>query len=63
MSALPPLPDPHALMMLALTAGALVLFSIERLQLAVTSLSLLTIIALTFALFPYPDVDLSLIHI
>ena len=57
MSALPPLPDPHALMMLALTAGALVLFSIERLQLAVTSLSLLTIIALTFALFPYPDVD------
>ena len=57
MSALPPLPDPHALMMLALTAGALVIFSIERLQLAVTSLSLLTIIALTFALFPYPDVD------
>ena len=57
MSALPTLPDPHALMMLALTAGALVLFSIERLQLAVTSLSLLTIIALTFALFPYPDVD------
>ena len=57
MSALPPLPDPHALMMLALTAGALVLFSIERLQLAVTSLSLLAIIALTFALFPYPDVD------
>ena len=57
MSALPPLPDPHALMMLALTAGALVLFSIERLQLAVTSLSLLTIIALTFAIFPYPDVD------
>ena len=57
MSALPPLPDPHALMMLALTAGALVLFSIERLQLAVTSLGLLTIIALTFALFPYPDVD------
>ena len=57
MSALPPLPDPHALMMLALTAGALVLFSIERLQLAVTSLSLLTLIALTFALFPYPDVD------
>ena len=57
MSALPPLPDPHALMMLALTAGALVLFSIERLQLAVTSLSLLTIIALTFALFPYPDID------
>jgi len=57
MSALPPLPDPHALMMLALTAGALVLFSIERLQLAVTSLSLLTIIALTFALFPYSDVD------
>ena len=57
MSALPPLPDPHALMMLALTAGALVLFSIERLQLAITSLSLLSIIALTFALFPYPDVD------
>lgn len=57
MSALPPLPDPHALIMLALTAGALVLFSIERLQLAVTSLGLLTIIALTFALFPYPDVD------
>lgn len=57
MSALPPLPDPHALIMLALTAGALVLFSIERLQLAITSLGLLTIIALTFALFPYPDVD------
>ncbi len=57
MSALPPLPDPHALIMLALTVGALVLFSVERLQLAVTSLGLLTIIALTFALFPYPDVD------
>ena len=57
MSALPPLPDSHALAMLALTAVALILFSIERLQLAVTSLGLLTIIALTFALFPYPNVD------
>ena len=57
MSVLPPLPDPHALTMLALTAVALILFSIERLQLAVTSLGLLTIIALTFALFPYPNVD------
>jgi di/tricarboxylate transporter len=43
--------------MLLLTAAALVLFSIERLQLAVTSLGLLTIITVIFALFPYPDVD------
>ena len=57
MPALPPLPDPHALIMLLLTAVALVLFSIERLQLAITSLGLLTIITVIFALFPYSDVD------
>ena len=57
MSVLPSLPDPHALTMLALTAVALILFSIERLQLAVTSLGLLTVITLTFALFPYANVD------
>ena len=57
MPALPPLPDPHALIMLLLTAAALVLFSIERLQLAITSLGLLTIITVIFALFPYSDVD------
>ena len=56
MHALPGLPDAHALAMLALTVVALVLFSIERLQLALTSLGLLTLIALIFALSPYPGV-------
>ena len=42
--------------MLALTVVALALFSIERLQLALTSLGLLTLIALIFALSPYPGV-------
>ena len=41
--------------MLVITAVALVLFSIERLQLALTSLGLLTI-TLIFALLPYPGV-------
>lgn len=56
MQELPALPDAHALAMLALTAVALVLFSMERLQLALTSLALLTLIALIFALLPYPGV-------
>ena len=56
MHALPGLPDAHALAMLALTVVALALFSIERLQLALTSLGLLTLIALIFALSPYPGV-------
>ena len=56
MPAPPDLPDLHALAMLVITAVALVLFSIERLQLALTSLSLLTIISLIFALLPYPGV-------
>lgn len=56
MHELPALPDIHALTMLALTVAALILFSIERLQLALTSLGLLTLIALFFALLPYPGV-------
>ena len=39
MHALPGLPDAYALAMLALTVVALALFSIERLQLALTSLA------------------------
>ncbi len=56
MHELPALPDTHALTMLALTVAALILFSIERLQLALTSLGLLTLIALFFAVLPYPGV-------
>ena len=68
MPAPPELPDLHALAMLVITALALVLFSIERLQLALTSLSLLAIITLIFSLLPYPGIApmvffLSLIHI
>jgi di/tricarboxylate transporter len=48
-----PPPDPHAIAMLVLTGVALVLFTRERFPLELSSLILLVILTMGFALFPY----------
>ncbi|MEZ5557255.1 MAG: SLC13 family permease [Pseudomonadales bacterium] len=50
-------PGVHAIAVMALTVVALYLFSRERLPLEVTSLGLLAVLAVGFALFPYPGVS------
>ena len=50
---LPPLPDTHALAVLALVVLALYLFSRERIAIETSSLFILVILTTGFALFPY----------
>ncbi|MBL8631269.1 MAG: SLC13 family permease [Rhodospirillaceae bacterium] len=47
------LPDPHALFLLALTPVAFILFTIDRIPLAQTAMTLLVVLVLAFSLFPY----------
>ena len=55
MDSFPELPNLHALAMLLTTAIALYLFAKDRWALEITSLSLLVLLAVGFALFPYQD--------
>jgi di/tricarboxylate transporter len=52
---MPPLPDQHALAVLALTAVALFLFTRERIPLETSSLIVLVLLTLGFEWFPYQD--------
>ncbi len=54
---MPQLPNPHAVAVMTLTVVALVLFSREELKLEITSLCLLGIIVLGFAIAPFEDVN------
>jgi di/tricarboxylate transporter len=49
----PKLPNSHALFALAMMIVALFLFTREKIRLEISSLAILVILALTFALFPY----------
>jgi di/tricarboxylate transporter len=53
----PPLPDTHALTVLALTVLALFLFTRERIPLETSSLLILVALAVGFELFPYEGPD------
>ncbi|MEX1034103.1 MAG: hypothetical protein WDZ30_12130, partial [Cellvibrionaceae bacterium] len=57
---MPPAPDPHAIAVLILVVIALVLFTRDRIPLETSSLLVLAVLALGFALFPYQRGDLSL---
>lgn len=50
-------PDAHAIAVMSLTAIALYLFTRERLPLEITSLVLLAVLTVGFALFPYPGLE------
>ena len=52
---MPPLPEPHALALLALTLVALFLFTRERIPLETSSLVILVLLTVGFELFPYHD--------
>ena len=52
---MPPLPDPHALDVLALTAVALFLFTRESIPLETSSLAVLVLLTVGFEWFPYHD--------
>jgi di/tricarboxylate transporter len=52
---MPPLPEPHALALLALTLVALFLFTRERIPLETSSLAVLVLLTVGFELFPYHD--------
>jgi len=52
---MPPLPDQHALAVLALTAVALLLFTRERIPLETSSLVVLVLLTIGFEWFPYDD--------
>ena len=54
---MPDLPNVHALATMAATVVALYLFAKDRWRLEVTSLGLLVLLAVGFALFPYEDFD------
>ena len=54
---MPQLPNPHAVAVMTLTVVALVLFSREELKLEITSLCLLGVIVLGFAIAPFEDVN------
>ena len=53
MGSLSSIPDFHAYAVMALVALALLLFASERIPLATSSLSILVLLTLLFALFPY----------
>lgn len=53
----PSIPNYHALFALLMMAFALFLFTRDRIRLEISSLAILIVLALTFSLFPYSDVD------
>ena len=53
----PALPNPHALAMLLVTVTALYLFSRENYRLEVTSVGLLSLLAVGFSLFPFGGLE------
>ena len=53
----PALPNPHALAMLLVTVTALYLFSREDYRLEVTSIGLLSLLAVGFSLFPFEGLE------
>ncbi len=57
MDSFPELPNAHAIAMLLTTVAALYAFSKERWLLEITSLSLLVLLVVGFAIFPYEDFD------
>ena len=57
MDSFPDLPNAHAVVMLLTTVAALYLFSKDRWLLEITSLSLLVVLVVGFALFPYEEFD------
>ena len=57
MDKFPDLPNMHALAMMLATVAALYFFSQDKLRLELTSLSLLVILVVGFALFPFADFD------
>ena len=54
-TAMPEIPNPHALASMLLTVVALYLFSRERLRLEISSVGLISLLAIGFSLFPYED--------
>jgi di/tricarboxylate transporter len=54
---LPPLPDLHALIVIALTGVTLFLFTKDRIPLETTGLSVMLLLILLFYFFPYKDVS------
>ncbi len=50
---LPPMPEPHALAVLALVVLALFLFSREKIAIETSSLFILVLLTCGFAAFPY----------
>jgi len=54
---LPPLPDPHALVVLLLTGITLFLFTKDRIPLETTGLSVMLLLILLFYFFPYGGVE------
>ena len=57
MSTLPELPNLHALAMLLLTGAALFIFSKDKWLLEISSLSIIVVLVVGFALFPYQGFD------
>ena len=57
MDSFPELPNLHALAIMLATVAALYFFSREKLMLEITSLSLLVVLVVGFALFPFPEFD------
>ena len=53
----PDLPNLHALVMLLVTVAALYLFSRENYRLEVTSIGLLSLLAVGFSLFPFEGLE------
>ena len=53
----PTIPNPHALVLLLVTAAALYLFSQDRIRLEITSLGLLSLLAVGFSVFPFEGVE------
>lgn len=57
MDTFPQIPNLHALLMLIFTGVALIAFSREKWRLEVSSLAILVLLVVTFAVFPYPGFD------
>lgn len=57
MAEFPQLPNAHALAMIAVTIGALYVFSKEKWLLEISSLTILVALVVVFAIFPYPGFD------
>lgn len=54
---LPQIPDPHAIVIIVLTAVTMFLFTRERIPLETTGLGVVLILVLMFYFFPYPGVQ------